>query len=140
MSKPIKAQSEVSREWLASNEALVTAARPSWADAERVYLDYSYGEVESVVFVRQISEVTIEQWFTLAAGALTALDVPRVCLTGDDSEEASFTPERSARVAVSLLAAAMALGAAATLGELRAAAVDAGLSTGSVYAAMLGSF
>ncbi|MEV7768306.1 hypothetical protein [Microbacterium sp. NPDC086615] len=139
MSNPIKAQSEASREWIATHEALVTAARPSWADAERIHLDYSYREVESVVFVREVGEVTIEQWFIYAVGALTVLDEPRVCLTGNDSEDVSFTPERAARVAVGLMAAAVALGSDATVSELRTAAVDAGLSTGDVYTAIGGN-
>lgn len=139
MRKPIEAQNEVSREWLTSNEALVNATRPSWADAERIHLDLSYGEVESVVFVREVGDVTIEQWFIVDPGTLTALHPPRVCLAGEDSEAGVFTPARAARVAVGLIAAAVALGFDATVSDLRSAAVNAGLSTGDVYAAMAGT-
>lgn len=139
MSDTMMTQEDGSREWLSANAALAESVRPGWASEERVLIDWHFGEVDSVGFVRSFPEVVIEQWFGLDDGVLTALQEPEIRVMAPSVDSGVFSAEQAARIAVSMMAAAVVLGSDATVSELRAAAVDAGLSTAQVYAAMGGS-
>jgi hypothetical protein len=127
------------REWTAANAELVEAARPRWADAERVVLDYHYREVESVGFAREVGDVVIEQWFTLEGNELKASQEPEIRILVDSVDSGVFTPDEAASISVSMMAAALMLGSDATVADLRTAAVAASLSPGQLYTAMSGS-